>query len=285
MALMLKDYVNQMKLHDYIRQGLVDRKEHPFFPLSLYCYGRKAVYDNVWDETTTRCRGLIVNNKTGEIIARPFEKFHNLGTAGMPETHPENLFPNPHVTEKLDGSLGILYHYDDGFLCQDYIASKGSFVSEHAKWATDWYRSHVGYRGRWPKGYTPVFEMICEKDVQRHVVSYGGRRDGLVLTALISIETGWELPYDTLCNWAETNRLPYVRRFDKTVAEVLQENNPNEEGYVLTWPLSGNDIFSAPFRGQSKVRRLSETAESTAQRWTERNSRCPAAQASADVLF
>ena len=94
--------------------------------------------------------------------------------------------------------------------------------------------------------------MICEKEVQRHVVNYGGTQDGLVLTALISTDTGWELPHDILCNWAETNRVPYVKRFDKTVADVMKENNPNEEGYVLTWPRPGNDTFSSPFRVKIK---------------------------------
>lgn len=249
MALMLRDYLDAEQLNDFVELGFVDKKDHPSLPLSLYCYGRKAVRDNVWDETTTRCRGLIVNRETGEIIARPFEKFFNLGTAGMPETHLANLPDGqPTITEKLDGSLGILYRYGG----VDYIASKGSFVSEHAKWATAWYRSHLGYRRAWPKGYTPIFEMICEKEVQRHVVNYGGTQDGLVLTALISTDTGWELPHDILCNWAETNRVPYVKRFDKTVADVMKENNPNEEGYVLTWPRPGNDTFSAPFRVKIK---------------------------------
>ena len=248
MALMLRDYIDVVKLEQYVREGLVDEKMHPQFPLSLYCYGRKAVYDNVWDDCTTRCRGLIVNNQTGEIIARPFEKFFNLGTADIPETHLANLPDGqPIITTKLDGSLGILYRYDG----VDYIASKGSFVSEHANWATAWFRSHVGARGAWPKGYTPVFEMICEQ-VQRHVVNYGGNNDGLILTAIISVDTGWELPPDVVNYWAGQNRLRSLVHIEKTVDEVVQENNPNEEGYVLAWPRPGNDTFSSPFRVKIK---------------------------------
>ena len=77
MALMLHNYIDIDKLDEYVISGLVDKRDHPQFPLSLYCYGRKAVYDNVWDDVTKRCRGLIVNRETGEIIARPFEKFRD----------------------------------------------------------------------------------------------------------------------------------------------------------------------------------------------------------------
>jgi RNA ligase len=171
---------------DYVDTRLVDVAKHPQFPLQLLCYGREAVHTNNWDAVIRKCRGVIYNIETEEIIARPFEKFFNLGTAGMPETDPEdwhfdgNGIPDgcvPEVWEKMDGFLCTLYSYNG----ESYIASKGSFDSPHAKWATAWYRAHV--TGHWPKGYTPMFEGITPNI--RIVVDYG-KREGLALLALIT---------------------------------------------------------------------------------------------------
>ena len=65
---------------EYINTGLVDIASHDTFPLDLYTYGRKTVHENLWDGVTSKCRGIIVHRETGEIVARPFEKFHNFGS-------------------------------------------------------------------------------------------------------------------------------------------------------------------------------------------------------------
>src|SRR5271155_1248363 len=59
--------------------GLVERRHHDTFPLDLLCYSRKCVHEDVWDKATSLCRGIIITRGQdgGEIVARPFEKFHN----------------------------------------------------------------------------------------------------------------------------------------------------------------------------------------------------------------
>src|SRR5690348_1765761 len=197
----LSEYIDVTKLKDYVAQGYVRESYHDEFPLVQFTYDRKAVYDNVWDEVTTKCRGLIVDMyKSGEIIARPFEKFFNYDTGYRPETQLENLpiETQPIVTEKMDGSLGILYNYKG----VDYLASKASFYSEHAKAGTKWYHKHVGLKGEWPEGYTPVFEMVFPS-VQRIVVDYDW--EGLVLLGLVNINTGAEI--HALEYWANQNNV------------------------------------------------------------------------------
>src|SRR5436305_302047 len=90
----------------YLDTRLINVGHHKDFPLSIYTYGREAVHSHVWDSVTTKCRGIIVNDETGEILARPFEKFFNLGTSDRSETQSEN-FPLhlPFVFEKVDGFL------------------------------------------------------------------------------------------------------------------------------------------------------------------------------------
>src|SRR5208337_116 len=102
-----------------------------------------------------------------EVIARPFRKWFNLNTSFRPETLEANL-PSwkPRVLEKLDGSLGILFWY--GGQKRPYIATRGSFASDQAIWATNWYRAKFGNwpiadSAKWPKDYTPLFEIIYKE--------------------------------------------------------------------------------------------------------------------------
>ena len=120
---------------DYVDTDLVVVNEHDEFPLNIYNYSRTCVQENRWDSVTSKCRGIIAHRKTGEVIARPFEKFHNFGS--------------PQATLDIDGAALLLaqdpvvWEKVDGFMCtgytwagRNYVASKGSFHSTHAKWAT-----------------------------------------------------------------------------------------------------------------------------------------------------
>jgi T4 RnlA family RNA ligase len=220
--------MNADKLDEYVDSRLIDRNFHDEFPLAIMCYGRKAVYDNIWDSVTTKCRGLIYNTETFEIVSRPFEKFFNY--SGEDFQYPANVFGEPEIYEKMDGFLCILYTYNG----QDYIASKGSFHSIHAKWATKWYQKHRP-NWRWRPGFTPVFEGLMPN--LRIVVDYG-KREGLTLLALIDNETGEEVDHDDLCQYASLNSLSIPEKYSFTMEKALKEANTNKqnfEGYVLVW--------------------------------------------------
>ena len=233
-------------LFEYVDTRLVDVAEHPEFPLQLLTYGREAVHTNNWDSVIRKCRGVIYNTETKEVIARPFEKFFNLKTANMPETDPSNwqfdgnlTIADPEVWEKMDGFMLTAYEYNG----QTYIASKGSFDSPHAKWSTAWYRANVGV-GHWPKGYTPVFEGINPN--LRIVVDYGGREE-MVLLALIDIETGEEMSANKLRIYAQANGLRTPIRcklsWQEAAKRSLDEDVENFEGYVLVWRRPGQTPF------------------------------------------
>lgn len=229
----ISEYLDVDKLEQYVNEGLVERRYHGVLSLALYCYTRKATFTNTWDDITTRTRGLIVD-ATGHVVARPFEKFFNLDTSDRPETHISNLPTDiqPIVLEKLDGSLGTVWTYGSF----TGVASKGSFQSEHAKWATAWYKHHCE-NPIWPENHTPQVEMICQS-VQRHVVNYD-IPDQLILTALINNDTGEEMPYNELYYYAGLNGMKVADIFSKSVGDVINEDRSNKEGYVLSYPRVG----------------------------------------------
>lgn len=259
----LTDYlgVSAEVLQDYINQGLVDTSFHPEFPLVLFTYSRKCVREQTWDQVTTKCRGLIANTETDDIVARPFEKFFNYGdpqaglqlTRGVCESPvPGNavIFDEPNtIYEKMDGFLCTLYEWGGKY----YIASKGSFDSPHAKWATATLNQRESLT--LPPGYTPVFEGITKN--LRIVVDYGDREE-LILLGLINIETGEELSHASLMTWASVNGFKTPDVFNITLAQAndnaISSGSKNVEGYVAVWQRPGMTPFRLKIKYQDYLR-------------------------------
>jgi hypothetical protein len=231
---------------NYLEAGWVQVQHHQEFPLDIYNYTRAAVHENKWDEVTSKCRGIIVNRDTGEIVARPFEKFHNYGAvvgeyAGAGGPQAAGAFGEPVVWEKMDGFMCTLYRWEN----KDYIASKGSFHSIHAKWATAQIRAKFG--DRLPLvlgGKTLVFEGL-HRDL-RIVIDYKERQE-LVLLAVIDNETGKEYSTESLESVATelgfNTPLNFQLTLEQARAASLGYGKCDEEGYVLTWYRDGVPPF------------------------------------------
>ena len=240
-------YINETPLsfwEKYVEPGYVAVQQHSEFPLSIFAYGRKTVAEQKWDFVTTKCRGIIINRDTGEIVSRPFEKFHNYGSTQAEEQAPlyaVNFDPSKSVIwEKMDGFMCTLYTWGG----VDYIASKGSFHSVHAKWATAWLRKKFGTSLGVPTGHTAVFEGLHRN--LRIVVDYGTREE-LVLLSVVNNETGEEFSPGALLAFADGKGLatPNLRNatLQKVHDETLVESGTDEEGFVLTWYQKGKPPF------------------------------------------
>jgi RNA ligase len=165
-----------------IAQGLVARREHPGLPLVILNYTERCQYEpGLWSPVTKTCRGLIYNRHTLEIVARPFPKFFNHGEREAPAI---DLAAPVAVTDKLDGSLGILCPSWEG---EYSIATRGAFTSDQALHATEVWHERYARRYRPPRGVTPLFEIIFPGN--RIVCDYGDL-DDLVLLGGVDIETG-----------------------------------------------------------------------------------------------
>lgn len=229
----LEHIVDVYSLNRHLKEGNISARQHPDAPLlTIYNYTPRAVQVKEWDRTLSSCRGLIVDLLDKSVVSRPFAKFWNMNDLHHPETLEANLPRSaPQIMEKMDGSLGILYHVNG----DPAIATRGSFASEQALWATKWYREHTVYRAeelgrqmRWPTGYTPLFEIIYPEN--RIVCSYSF--EGLVLIGLVNNATGEEIPYHHVRFWANFNG---IRCADVYTNIPGNDNTENREGYVLTW--------------------------------------------------
>lgn len=235
----LQDYLDMNKLCDHLSNHVVNSQHHRYAPLVVYNYTHKAQFDGIWDDVTCKTRGLIVDKSTDEIVSRPFQKFFNYtGSEDIPDTLPE-------VTDKLDGSLGVLYEYNG----TTAIATRGSFESDQAAWASSWYRQNLSH-AKWPEGFTPLFEIIYPDN--RIVVKYDW--EGLALLCLVNKETGEELPHTQLEVLGEYNRCRVVQLLDKPLERILSENEQNREGYVVTWRNAGKPPLKLKIKFTDYVR-------------------------------
>lgn len=208
--------------------GYVRVQHHPDLPLHIANYSEKAQYENCWNPVTTHCRGLIFGDDW-RIIARPYRKFFNYGDET--NTGPLDLEAPVHVSDKLDGSLGISYPTPQGTA----VATRGSFTSDQALHASELLASKYA-DWRPAEGWTYLWEIVYPQN--RIVVDYG-QLDDLILHGAVHIGTGRIVPPYTL-DWPgpKAQQFPHA-----TLAEALAaEPRPNAEGMVVRYTDSGRMV-------------------------------------------
>jgi RNA ligase len=204
---------------DYVSKGLVVAQKHATLPLAIFNYSRTCQYDKLWDDVTLNCRGLILDIE-GNVVAKPFPKFFNY------EEHTADEIPNElfEVYEKMDGSLGICFHYEGEW----YIATRGSFTSEQAIKGRELLEKYNYKNGLIP-GYTYLFEIIYPEN--RIVVDYGGA-EKLVVLGAYNNETGNEVSVDEMANEGFEVVTKY-NTFGEGFDELKREISNSKEGYVI----------------------------------------------------
>lgn len=219
------DIVPVKLLNDMIEQGYVTDRTHPKFPeLHILNYTPKAQFEHMWNEVTRQTRGLIYNDTTHEVLARPFAKIHNWDEPEAPAINWDA--PVYSWSNKYDGSLGIFYKLPNAAYA---IATRGSFASEQAIEGTrllwemgdnDPLVEQAIYM--YHQGYTPLYEIIYPEN--RIVLDYGDERK-LQPLGYVNDETG------VYCADEPSDG----RTFRELVTDLAR---PNSEGWVV-W-LSGH---------------------------------------------
>lgn len=203
----------------HVAAGYVRTQVHPERPWTIHNYTDVCTWERLWDDVTLQCRGL-VTDADGTVLARPFRKFFNLDEPGAPAL---DMADRVVVSDKVDGSLGIL-------LPDGSIATRGSFASEQADWATEHYR--LRYHGAWDPepGWTYLFEIVYPAN--RIVVDYGDMAD-LVLLGAVNIATGQERDPAHAAGYSWPG--PYADTFPyTTLHDALQApDRDNAEGFVV----------------------------------------------------
>ena len=208
-------------LERYYNEGWLIKQTHPELPLTIWNYSQTTQYAGKWDDVTLMTRGLVTDNETGEVVARPFKKFFNLEENRHTSTNEFEVY------NKMDGSLIIAFYLYGSWV----FASRGSFTSEQAKAASKLFYKKYGDVGM-NIDTTYLFEFTAPWN--RIVVDYS---DGEQLTLLGGIRTndGLEAPWYHLDSVSKLNAIPLVKKYDgitdyTTLKGIIGDN---EEGFVI----------------------------------------------------
>ncbi len=207
-----------------VDKGLIDVNYHPEIPhLAIFKYTQECVVDRHWNKFTAMARGLILDLKNKVVVATPFVKFFNYGEID----HKPIIQPEFTVMEKVDGSLGIMFCYEDQWM----VSTAGSFSSDQAHWANKWMFANMPL-DKIDKNNTYLFEIIYFEN--RIVVRYG--YEGLVLLAIVD-SYGLEYTYEQLMLEATYMETRCAKQYDfKDMDSILnraKELGIDDEGYVI----------------------------------------------------
>lgn len=231
-----------MKLHELIDKdllaemydgGYINLQVHPREPLGILNYAKKTAWEGVWNDATMKCRGLIYDMTTMEVLARPFEKFFNYGQ--LSDWTPPG---GPVVaTDKQDGSLGILYPLPDGTWA---VATRGSFASDQAVHATELFNRKYAHEVRLDPKITYLFEIIYPEN--RIVLDYGSK-DDLILLGAVEIETGRQFTaVEALYIMRWTGMITETFRATTWEDALAMEPRENAEGIVVHFLETGERV-------------------------------------------
>ena len=202
------------KLNKYYEDGLLYKQVHLSLPLTIWNYTEKVQYENLWDEVTLMCRGLVTDD-TGDIVATPFQKFFNIEEGKFEPTEKFEVY------EKMDGSLGIVFWYRGQWV----VATRGSFTSDQANKAREIlrkYNTDIMFRH-----LTFCFEIIYPEN--RIVLDYGND-EKLVLLGTFD-KNGKEMDVEIWSQWG----FDVVKKYDgiKDFKELKSMVKDDQEGFVV----------------------------------------------------
>ncbi|WTW93315.1 T4 RnlA family RNA ligase [Streptomycetaceae bacterium NBC_01309] len=162
-----------------VAAGHVRRRRDPraLRPSSIYDYRIKCQAEDHWTPVTTRSRGLVVDDTTGDVLAAGFPKFfdhdrHRAGSPFAPALPRDEPFE---VYDKLDGHLINVYHHAGAWR----VTGRGSFHGEHVDRAAWWFAGRDTAALR--PGTTYLAELVGGE--HRIVVDHGARTDLVLLGA------------------------------------------------------------------------------------------------------
>ena len=142
------------------------------------------------------------------------------------------------VTDKHDGSLGILYPAPDG---RNAVATRGAFESAQALHASELYRREYERAWRPESGWTYLWEIVYPAN---RIVRCYGTIDDLYLLGAVEIASATRIPRTT-CAESGPARGPRSSTTRRWRARWRPSPRPNAEGVVVRYldgPLTGTMV-------------------------------------------
>lgn len=193
-------------------------EEKVFGDVSSFNFTRDAFSRKQWNGTTLKARGLFINTKSNEIVARSYDKFFNvdeLEYTSWKDLDVKLIFPVV-AYQKENGFLGIT-GWDSEVGCK-IIASKSSLTGPHTAWFNDILQISLGdridafFKLLHDEKVSAVFEVIDPVN-DPHIIEYTESK--IVLLDLIYRSEIFErVNYDLMCAIATSFGLEVKTRLE-----------------------------------------------------------------------
>jgi RNA ligase len=203
-------------------QGLIRRQKNEDGSLLIHNYTEHCQYGGHWDNVTLQARGLVTTPQ-GHVVARPFQKFFNIGERHCPAIPANDTYE---VFEKIDGSCIIAFHYNGKWR----MVTRGSFNNVYIDYASRFLDGLEAF----PQHWTIIFEVCLPStlDPMPRVVNH---EPGLYLLGGRDLYNGTDLEYDRLAQYWDGR---CVQRFNgRSIDDLMREKHDlvGAEGWVVRW--------------------------------------------------
>ena len=216
--------------------------------ISSFNFTKEAFYNHIWDQMTTKARGIFIDTEKNKIVARSYDKFFQVNERKETKIEElENTISYP-VTfyVKYNGFLGILSIVDNEL----FFASKSTNTGEYVE-----YFKTIFYQTFAEKTINKIKEKINKENVtfvfevidpinDPHIIKYA--KSNLILLDIIKNTSEYKKEsFEFLQKFANKNNIQvkekaYVAKtkeeFTKIINEVTLENykwnNQYIEGFV-----------------------------------------------------
>jgi len=212
-------------LQSEVEAGYINKQVDKDLGLEIFKYSNSCTFEKHWNVFTLIARGLILAPCEKMVVATPFPKFFNYGEVSF--DLPNGSFVS---FEKMDGSLGIVYHWRNKWR----VATCLSFLSDQSRWAEN-YLNNVVSRSALSYliiGDTYLTEIIYPEN--RIVVKYDFN-DLVLLSGYY--KTGHEMQYDHVQDLGNKLKLRTAKVYEyssiENILELSKTMSCDQEGFVL----------------------------------------------------
>lgn len=238
------DTIMELRRNRYIQ-------EKKYGNISSFNFTKTAFYDKIWDDQTTKARGLYINVPQQKVVARAYDKFFNINE--RPETKLDMLqyklqFPAVAYVKE-NGFLGIVsYNDEDKSL---FVTTKSSPDGDFAGWLRENLEAQIPAETleamkEYAKEHNVsfVFECVDMKN-DPHIIEYP--ENNLFLLDIVYNEMQYrKYGFDQLCEVAQQFGLEHKEKayvledwqefFDwyyEVTSEDYKYNGRRIEGFVV----------------------------------------------------
>ena len=217
--------------------------------ISSFNFTKEAFYNHIWDQMTTKARGIFIDTEKNKIVARSYDKFFQVNErkeTNLEEVKKTMAYPVTFYV-KYNGFLGILSIVDNEF----FFASKSTNTGEYVE-----YFKTIFYQTFAEKTINNIKEKISKENVtfvfevidpinDPHIIKY--TKSNLILLDIIKNTSEYKKEsFESLQNFANKNNIQvkekaYVAKTKEEFAKIINEvtlenykwNNQYIEGFVI----------------------------------------------------